>query len=286
MSETAKPTDPTFRTYTTSQAAAYAAGRGGYTRTLYDEILDRHEASGGAFTSLLDVGCGTGSATRDLATRFTVARGVDPGESMIAIASQLGGTTATGALVEFSVIAAEDIASTDGLGPESVDLVTAAMALKSLFLTDPSTPNATRVQQILSHLEDVILAPYVLPQNLLSRNLYRALPLPWDTTPSIDEFDKNSYVRVEWDADGILSNGIDFFGGSDIDSLADLANSLGTASMVTRWREANPELVGTDKDCVTQTMKELKEALDANDLETTTLKTGAASVLILVKKHL
>ena len=43
-------------------------------------------------------------------------------------------------------------------------------------------------------------------------------------------------------------------------SLEDLAKGCATASMVTRWREAHPEMVETEDDVVSLTLRELREA--------------------------
>jgi hypothetical protein len=94
-------------------------------------------------------------------------------------------------------------------------------------------------------------------------------------------------VRREWDRDGILSNGEDFFLGANETTLERLGNSLGTASMVTRWREAHPELVGTDQDCVKSTMDEIARVLgedESVDLKSLKIRTGSAVVLLLFKR--
>jgi hypothetical protein len=116
---------------------------------------------------------------------------------------------------------------------------------------DPSATNAGEVQRVLFHLERNLLAPYELPANRLSRDMYDSIPLPWDVSPPIISFPQSSFVRNEWDRDGILSNGEDFFGGTEQVSLDKLEAGLSTASMVTRWRAAHPELVGTSEDCAT-----------------------------------
>lgn len=121
--------DPTFRSYSATNAQAYARERGAYPRELYDFIFSRHEQTGGQFGQLLDVGCGPGNAGRDLALSFDRATGCDPGEEMIATARKLGGKTKTGEEVQWRVSAAEECAAGSGLGEGSVDLLTAAMAV-------------------------------------------------------------------------------------------------------------------------------------------------------------
>lgn len=121
-------TDPTFRSYTASQAKYYSSVRLSYAPALYDLILNHHIQTGGHLTSLLDLGCGPGNATRDIALWFDTALGLDPGEQMINTARELGGKTKTGAPIRFEVAAAEDFSGAEGVGAESVDLVIVAMA--------------------------------------------------------------------------------------------------------------------------------------------------------------
>lgn len=121
--------DPTFRQYTPVQAASYAALRGSYHHKLYEEIICYHERTGGYLGRLLDVGCGTGNATRPLAIHFQHALGIDPGEQMILTARRQSGTTAIGEEVQYAVAGAEDLLSVKGIGEASVDLVTAAMSV-------------------------------------------------------------------------------------------------------------------------------------------------------------
>jgi hypothetical protein len=94
---------------------------------------------------------------------------------------------------------------------------------------------------------------------------------------------------MEWDRDGVLSDGKEFFGGeSKRITLADLAKSLDTASMVTRWREEHPELVGTDKDCVRETMDEVRRSLgESGEIgnEDVSIKVGSGTVLLLFKRR-
>ena len=121
--------DPTFRSYSSSQAALYASARLSYPSALYDAILSYHASNSGAFHTVLDVGCGPGTAVRDLALSFEVAIGVDPGEEMIQEARRLGGTTAVGDPIAYHVAGAEELDSVGQLGEASVDLLVVAMAV-------------------------------------------------------------------------------------------------------------------------------------------------------------
>jgi len=82
---------------------------------------------------LLDVGCGPGNATRDVALQFERAVGADPGEQMIEAAREIGGKTKSGEEIRFVVRVAEEISGIECLeevnGNGKVDLLIAAMAV-------------------------------------------------------------------------------------------------------------------------------------------------------------
>lgn len=127
--------------------------------------------------------------------------------------------------------------------------------------------------------------------------MYDDLVLPWQATdPTMtakgnlgEVFPESDFVRLEWDRNGTLSDGSDFFLSSNSEkkgetTLNDLAGGLGTASMVTRWREANPELVGTDRDCVKEMCAEIRRAMGVSMDENPTLKVAGSVVLLLFKR--
>lgn len=149
------------------------------------------------------------------------------------------------------------------------------------LLLDPSTPNAARVQETLFILERKDLAPYELPGNRLARDGYANLPLPWTVDPPVAGFSAAGLTRQEWDRDGVLSDGEHFFLGDERATLDQVQKHLGTASMVTRWREANPDLVGTEKDVVAKMIEELRELLGP---DVKTLIAGRSCHLLLFKK--
>lgn len=130
LAGTTDTSDPTFRNYTPQQAASYAAHRGSYSSEIYEKIISYHASHGGQFATVLDVGCGTGGATRNLAPYFTHAIGCDPGQEMIAQATQLGGETREGDKILFEVRAAEELEKSGLVKPASVDLLAAAMAVR------------------------------------------------------------------------------------------------------------------------------------------------------------
>jgi hypothetical protein len=134
-------------------------------------------------------------------------------------------------------------------------------------IVDPSTPKAAKVQKAMNHLERDILGPYEMPGNRISKGMYDALPLLWQVDPAVPEFPESGFTRREWDRDGVLTDPVDFFGGSRVEDLAALERGLGTASTVTRWRAAHPDIANTDEDCVIKTMRRIRESVGpaAND---------------------
>lgn len=154
-------------------------------------------------------------------------------------------------------------------------------------LADPSTPGAAAVQQALSRLEDGMLAPFELPSNHLSRTMYETLALPWSLDRPVTEFLPADSLRREWNRDGKLEVGaVDFAGRGRDGSLEELGAALDTASMVTRWREAYPELAGTDQDCVALTLRRVAEAMGmgSENPADVRLKLGSATALLLFRR--
>ena len=87
----------------------------------------------------------------------------------------------------------------------------------------------------------------------------------------------------------ILSDVVDFFLSNNSENkgettLNNLTDSLGTASMVTRWREANPELIDTERDCVAEMCAEIRQAMGVSSDENPTLKVGGSVALLLFKR--
>lgn len=78
----------------------------------------------------------------------------------------------------------------------------------------------------------------------------------------------------------MLSDGKDFFGGSEDVPIAAVEKALGTMSAVTRWREGNPEKVGTEGDCVVRLVEGLKGVVG----EGGTMRGGAGTVLLMLKR--
>jgi SAM-dependent methyltransferase len=129
MASTTTSKNPTFRSYSAEQAKAYATHRLSYEPAIYDKVLEYHSETSGQFGLLLDVGCGPGNATRDVALSFDQAIGVDPGDAMIDTARELGGKTKSGSEIQYEISPAEEISRVRGLEEGSVDMLMATMAV-------------------------------------------------------------------------------------------------------------------------------------------------------------
>ncbi|KAM0796858.1 S-adenosyl-L-methionine-dependent methyltransferase [Usnea florida] len=299
----------TFRSYTPSLAKAYAANRGSYNENLCRVILDNHRSSGGAMKVLLDVGCGPGNSTRPLARYFDSAFGIDPSPEMINTAKALSAAspeeTASGKTIDFSIGRAEDMNGPFREPGNQVDLLTSGMAAHwfdmSRFWSSaaaclkpgatvalwaapsshchPSTPNVAKVEEALLHLKGTDLVPFELPGNRLAKDWYENLLLPWNCNPPVQDFLEAEFQRLEWDRDGKLSNPDHFFLGDETVSIEAAKKRLGTASAVTRWREAHPQLAGTEQDVVEKMTRGIKELLGEDKIVF-----GRSCVLLLFKK--
>src|SRR5271163_2465265 len=103
------PTEKTSRSYNQEQGKAYAQIRRDYHPSVYQTIINHHTSTGGQLDTLLDVGCGPGTAAHGLAPHFAHAIGLDPSEGMITTARSLGDVTSTSEPVRFEVSTAEEL---------------------------------------------------------------------------------------------------------------------------------------------------------------------------------
>lgn len=121
--------EPTFRSYTAEQTRTYALQRGtSYPAELYQEILRYHEQKGGQWRCFVDIGCGPGRSTHDLAHFFDRAVGVDHSPEMVQHATSQSFQAKSGS-VQFYVSDAESFDQLPDLESGSVDLITAGMAV-------------------------------------------------------------------------------------------------------------------------------------------------------------
>ncbi|KAI2641385.1 S-adenosyl-L-methionine-dependent methyltransferase [Hypomontagnella submonticulosa] len=318
MSSSASSTKPftaeqTFKAYTLEQGIEYAQARTGYHKNLYQLIVDHHTSTGGQLDTALDVGCGPGIAARGLAPHFAHVIGLDPSEGMIATARSLGGVSKSSEPIRFEVSTAEGLGS--NLSPPipngSVDLITAATAahwfdmsgfwpraaqvLKpggtvavwttSALYIHPSTPNYAAVQKALDEFKEHDIGPYRGEGNRLARELYLDLPLPWTLEQPVSDFDESTFFRKEWKRDN--SDDSNPFGlGLRTSNLDAIEKRLGTGSPVTRWREAHPDAVGTERDVVRVLRRKIERLLHEAGVEEgkEVVTGGVESVLLMIKK--
>ncbi|KAI1454147.1 S-adenosyl-L-methionine-dependent methyltransferase [Annulohypoxylon moriforme] len=306
--------EKTFKAYKHEQGAAYAQARLGYNDILYQFIVDNHTATGGKLDTVLDVGSGPGVAARGLASHFAHVIGIDASEGMISAARSIGGVSSTSEPIRYEVSGAEQLGS--NLNPpipdSSVDLITAATAahwfdmsgfwpraaqvlkpggsvalwtITALYI-HPSTPNHEAVQAAMDNFRSKDLGPYLERGNLLARDLYVDLPLPWTLENPVPEFDQSTFIRKEWLKDR-SDNDSDPIGlGTQTVNLENFEKRFETSSPVTRWREAHPDAVGTERDVVRVISREIQRILHEAGVEKGKEQiTGCVqSVLLMVKK--
>jgi SAM-dependent methyltransferase len=300
--------EKTFSSYNKEQGNAYAQFRPDYHPSLYKTVLDQHTASGGQRHTLIDLGCGPGNVARSLGLHFAHAIGLDPSDGMIATARSLGGTTSTSEPIRYEVSTAEDIGANASppIPDNSVDLITAANSAHWFDMSrfwpsaarvlkpggsvaiwtsggnriHPSVPNAAAMQVEVDQIEEEYLRPYFEPGNLLTRGRYADLPLPWTLDPPVAGFDKSDFFRKNWD----LAE--KFFVTQPDVPLDMFEKVIGTMSPVTRWREANPDAAGTEKDVVKVYRRAIERHLHAAGVEEgkETVRGAMLGVVLVVKK--
>ena len=263
-SQSTPHSDTTFRSYSTAQVREYAQRRGGYPQRLIEEIIKLHVQTSNAFHSLLDLGCGPGNATRDLAAHFDHATGIDPSPEMVRTANELGGTAKDSSAIK-SVQGDAELCK--DVPKESVDLITAATSahwfdmerfwptaarvlkpggtvafftIWKIYCHPEKTPHAEEVQRILVELEQETLGPYQKPGNWSLMGLYKDLKMLWAISPPCTAFSKPSYRRQVWNEDGLPNNDGSYVCGERSMSLDEVEKAIATISAVTRWREAHP----------------------------------------------
>lgn len=315
MADTAQrsaPAETTFTKYTKDQGIKYAQARRGYHPKLYKTVIDHHISTGGQLESILDVGCGPGTAVRALAPHFSHAIGFDPSDGMIVTARDLAGTTCTSEPIRFEISTAEDLGShlSPPIKDASIDLITASTAahwfdmprfwtsaarvLKpggtvAIWTTGrtrihPSVPNAEAMQAAVDDMEERELRPFFVEGNLLTRDLYAGLPLPWTLMKPVVEFEEASFVRKYW---GPGNNEEIFDGGELSFDMDTLEKILATGSPVHRWREAHPDDVGAENDILRRMRREIERLLHEAGVEKgkEMVKGSPEGVMLLVKKR-
>jgi ubiquinone/menaquinone biosynthesis C-methylase UbiE len=304
MSDTKHTPESTFRSYGKDESKRYAQLRLAYHPSVYESIIAQHTSKGGKLDSLLDVGCGPGLATRDLATHFNHATGIDAGESMIEVAQSMDIKTSTSEPVAFKLTSAEEMADIED---NSIDVITAANAAhwfdmpafwkraaqvlkpggsvalwtSGEMVAHSDTPNFAKINEAFKRWQEDYLEAYYGIGNFLVRDQYRGLGMPWDAEPPIESFDRASLFRKEWALDETFHDGQDGTFSLDL-----FEKMFATSSPVTRWRLAHPEALGTEKDVVRVMKNELAQLLhdagvpDGKDV----LKGASPGVVVMVRK--
>jgi len=303
------PTEKTFSTYSPEQGKAYAQARRDYHPNVYKAVVELHTATGGELDTLLDVGCGPGLAARGLAGRFNHAIGIDPSPGMIATARSLGVETSASKPIRYEISTAEELGS--DLDPPiprgSIDLITAANAAHWFDLPafwqrsaemlkpggsvalwtsgeirmHPSMPNAAAVQAAMDRYTTVTLQAYYDPGNLLVREAYAHLLLPWAVTPAVTAFDESAFVSKHWQP------GEDFFVGLPEGDMDLFEKVMATGSPYTRWSKAHPDEAGTERDVLKMLRREIGGLLHEAGVEEgrEIIKADVRGVLLVVKKR-
>jgi trans-aconitate 3-methyltransferase len=265
-------TEHVFSKFNADQGKAYVQARPDYHPYVYETIINKHKSTGGQLDTILDIGCGPGFAVRALAPHFQHAIGLDPSEGMIATArsTSSGVVTASNQPIRFEISTAESLGQ--NLSPvvpdASVDLITASNAAHWFdmpgFYTaaarilkpggniafwgtgevrvHPSMPAAEAIQEAMDRHNEDNLRPYATAGNLISRSRYTTLPLPWTLDQPNDAFRQDNFWRKDWEIDE------PFLVMPKTVSLDMLEVIMSSGSALVRWREANPDKAGTEKD--------------------------------------
>lgn len=304
MSDTKHTPESTFRSYGKDESKQYAQLRLAYHSSVYESIIAQHTATEGKLNTLLDVGCGPGLATRDLAAYFHHATGIDPGESMIEVAQSMNIKTSTSEPVAFKLTSAEEMS---GIEKNSIDVITAANAAhwfdmpafwkraaqvlrpggsvalwtSGEMVAHSDTPNFVKINEAFKRWQKDYLEAHYERGNFLVRDQYRGLGMPWDAEPPVELFDRSSLFRKEWALDEPFHNGQDGTFSLDL-----FEKMFATSSPVLRWRQAHPEALGTERDVVRVIKNELAELLREAGVPDgkAVLKGASPGIVVMVRK--
>ncbi|KAK8098071.1 methyltransferase domain-containing protein [Apiospora kogelbergensis] len=272
----AEPREVIFRKYSTEDGKNYASFRPTYHENLYKLVLDHHASTGGQFDTIVDLGCGPGTTVRELAPKFQHAFGFDPSEGMTSAARSLGGASSTGEPIRFEVSSAEEIGSELAPGDipnGSVDLIVASTAAHWFDLAR-FWPRAAEV-----------LKPggtVAFWGSSGSTYAHPSMPNHEAITAVLQHYEEH-YFKPYYQPGNFTSS----------DLYKNLAypwdlDPLSLISPVQRWREAHPDLAGTEKDMIRMMRRDIEKILHQAGVEKgkEQLKAGIAAVLVIVKKKL
>jgi trans-aconitate 3-methyltransferase len=146
-------------------------------------------------------------------------------------------------------------------------------------------PNYAAIQASMDDIRERELRPYFEKGNLMARDLYADLLLPWTVSPPVEEFEKETFYRKEYGPE--FGNSEEYIAGStmqlDLDSMEKI---LGTSSPVQRWRDAHPDAVGTDKDVIKMIRNEVERLLHEAGVEKgKEVVTGSLRAVLMIFKR-
>lgn len=145
------------------------------------------------------------------------------------------------------------------------------------------------MRAIFSRFHDEVLDAYSVPGTKITRDGYKNLTMPWDVPATAGLFDRDTLLRRELDRDELAGGYTAKAVAADplaVSIWQRVENFLNTMDAVTRWREAHPDLAGTDKDCVRVLMAETIEAVAEGKakIDFRNLLLGRKTVVLCVKR--
>lgn len=177
-------------------ADLYGEVRPGYPAALYDDLWAL--AGLGADAAVLEVGCGAGQATRDLAARAGRVTAVDPGPNLIAQAK----ARAAAANVDYAVARFEDYEPE----PQAFDLVASAQAWHWVepvagFARVDAALKAGGSMAMFGHVPGVPGEPIA---GAFKAIYDRFLPGAWGTPPSQAAYQPDGMFPPQYEASGLF----------------------------------------------------------------------------------
>ena len=127
-------------------------------------------------------------------------------------------------------------------------------------MTDAATPGGAKLRALLKHFDEGIFKPYITEGSQLARSGYATLGMPWDyDAETAALFDRDQFLRHEIAADPKIAFAMaKATGRTTVQGIRAVMETMGS---VTRWREDNPELVGTPQDCLNLFMVDAEKIL-------------------------
>jgi len=146
-------------------------------------------------------------------------------------------------------------------------------------------PNQAAIQAAMDAINERELVPFMEKGNLMARNLYADLELPWSLDPKVEAFDEGTFFRKLYGPNEGNSGEFSARSGMEL-NLDALEKVLGTASPVQRWRDANKEKVGTEADVIRVVRREIERCLHEAGVEKgkEVVKGNLTGVLLIIKK--